>query len=147
MQNFINDGYTESAYLRPIDRLHGEVRFQFRPMLVEERALVFEKSGQVKQDDYERRSASLIVKKLVSWSLTVPDNGEDKPLPITAINFLRLKPAIYTRITAIVLGLDTSDADPLLEQSHKMQQTDDVYESALNATSVGVTREARDEKN
>jgi hypothetical protein len=148
MSDVIFDGYTEKAYIKAIPRIHGEVRFEFRPMLVEERSQLFEGSGKMSADLYERKSAKTVSQKIVSWSVTqgVID-GEEIPYPVSPVNFLRLKPALYQRMTSIIVGLDAGDADPLLSDGEKAEQIDEQYESALQEQPIGIIREVRNEKN
>lgn len=105
--DYIPEGYTEEGYIREVPGLHGSVRFTFRPMLVVERAALFgQRMLSLSDELQDRRCADVLCGLLVSWSLT---DTEGRPLAVTAENILRLKPALFQRMLAIVAGVEPSD--------------------------------------
>lgn len=142
--NFIPDGYTESAFVRAIPNIHGDFRFEYRPMLVEERTPLLAASNSMKPDAYDRKCAAELAKKLVSWDLA---DEKGNAVPISAANILRLKPKLWGRVFAIVAGLDAHDGDPGLSVEKKGPDDDDQYESALSGKPVGDVRQEGDAKN
>ncbi len=105
--DYIPEGYTEEGYIREVPGLHGPVRFTFRPMLVVERAALFGQRMLSMPDELQdRRCADVLCGCLVSWSVT---DAEGRPLAVTAENILRLKPALFQRMLAIVSGVEPSD--------------------------------------
>lgn len=114
--DYIPDGYTEEGYIREVPGLHGPVRFTFRPMLVVQRAGLFgQRTLSLPDELQDRRCADVLCAQLVSWSVT---DSEGRPLAVTAENILRLKPALFQRILAIVSGVEPSDIYRT-ERSHR----------------------------
>ncbi len=46
--NYFHDGYTQSGFIAAVPRMHGELRFTYRPALVEERSQLSEAARQLK---------------------------------------------------------------------------------------------------
>lgn len=105
--DYIPEGYTEEGYIREAPGLHGPVRFTFRPMSVVERAALFsQRMLALPEELQDRRCADVLCGQLVSWSVL---DAQGEPLALTAENILRLKPALFQRLLAIVSGLEPSD--------------------------------------
>lgn len=133
MLNYIpDDGYTEKAYIGAKPGFYGEFRFEYRPMLIEERGPLFAAAGKMPSDAYSRKCAAEVAKKLRSWSLV---DAKGQPVPVSAANILRLKPTLHDRLFEIVLGLATSDTDPQWDDDHKDAAAEAQYESALTGKS------------
>jgi hypothetical protein len=134
MLNYIpNDGYTEDAYIEALPGFYGEFRFKFRPMLIEERAALFNQNDKLPPAEYERKCAAALSNKLVEWSLI---DKAGKQVPVSAQNILRLKPNLNGRIFGIVLGTQATDIDPLWSESKKESSAEQKYESAITGASV-----------
>lgn len=108
--NYIRDGFTQCGYIAPIDRLHGELRFSFRPMLPEEVAAM-----DMFRSNFEREPAKVIAKvtavcasKLIAWS----EVADGTPIPINEISIKRLRPQVLTKLFNIISGDRASDEDP-----------------------------------
>lgn len=139
-----NDGYTEPGYIQAAQGFHGEFRFTFRPVLVEERAKILAAGSTTAAEEYERMCAAALAKKIVSWEL------KDKAgnlVAVSAGNILRLKPKLNSRLFGIVTGLEASDIDPLWSDAAKTEAVETKFESALSGQSAGESREEGDEKN
>lgn len=126
-----DDGYTELGYIKANGRFHGEFRFEFRPMLIEERGPLFAAAGKMAADAYSRKCAAEVAKKLESWSLL---DRQRHPVAISPANVLRLKPKLHDRLFEIVLGLASSDLDPTWDEQSKQEIAEQHYESALGVS-------------
>ena len=139
-----NDGYTEDGYIEAEPGMYGELRFSYRPFLVEEQAKLLASNKKLASDEYERYSASEMAKKIVSWTLL--DKAKNI-VPVSAANILRLKPKLKARLENIVCSFTPSDIDPLLPVENKIDAAETKYESALTGISTATIREEGDEKN
>lgn len=143
--NYIPDGYTETGYIAEVPRIHGEVRFTFRPMLNEERAIVYgRRAKELSPRELEQQFAAEIVARVNEWSL-VQDDGS--PLAITRENVLRLKPMLFQRLFQIVAGSDASDVDPTWPQEAKAEVADAKIEATLLDRPAGAVLQEHREKN
>jgi len=133
-----DDGYTEMAYIEAKLGMHGEFRFEYRPLLVEQRSLALRTMNELKDEEQDVVVAKKLASQLTSWSI-------DKPVAYETVR--RLHPAIFYRVWGIVLGTSASDLDPKWLDEKKKRDTELLVESAAVAAPVGVVREAHDEKN
>lgn len=140
--NFIYDGYTEKGFIKATE-LNDDFRFEYRPMLIDKREILWEDSKKLKADLAEQKIAMGLVHQIVSWDI-VDEKGQ--PADITARNLLRLKPALWGKMASIVGGYIPSDVDPLLEAEEQEQATKDLIESSLDKTASQL-KEVADEKN
>lgn len=140
IKGIINDGYTEKAYLSEVAGIHPEVRFKFRPMLIErfldmEEAFQREKSLKVKR----QISATYLEEQLVEWDLR---DDKDQVVSIKAPLLIRLKPLLYNKIFAIVVGDAATEQDPTWDDE---ERTEDVKKRL--AMFSNETPESTDPKN
>ena len=142
--DYIPDGYTEAAFVRAVQHVHGDFRFVYRPMLVEERGPLLAVSATMKPDVFDQKCATEISRRLVSWSLT---DAQGNTVQHSTPNVLRLKPKLFARVFAIVTGLEPSDADPEWKDSQQDEAATEQFESALRGRPVGDTRQEGDAKN
>src|SRR5262245_5279408 len=98
---FINDGYTVKAAIKARPGLHGELRFTYRPGTLEERETEYSGRGQTAKGAIKSMS-ELLAKKLEGWSI---DGFEP-----TAANIVKLKPSLFDRLFAVVVGLSPDDS-------------------------------------
>jgi hypothetical protein len=113
---FIEDGYTATAYIAARRNIHSEVRFSFRPCVVEERTKVI---NAVRKDDdnADLITGDMLSKKITKWSLP---SGK-----LNAKSIMKLKPAIFNRLFDIVItGIDGGDVDP--DKSDKSTKENDL---------------------
>lgn len=147
-QNIINEGYTRKGYIAQVDRdqrgiqtevLHGELEFEYRPMLPEEVEELTAAVDAASPTKSIHLVAAAIVGKLVSWGevTAVKQDGKvifDKFVPVP-INFEAVRrlpyPMIY-RLRNIITGTSASDLRP---QASKEEQSD--YEKGLKAIMDG----------
>jgi hypothetical protein len=142
--NYFCDGYTQPGFIAAAPRLHGELRFTFRPALVEERSQLVDAAGRLKSDAYDRQAAAFLAQKLVAWELV---DGEGRGVAVSAAALLRLHPELFVKLHRIVLGWMASDVDPRWTEEAIERAAEEQYESALSGKSVGEVRQERDEKN
>ena len=102
---FITDDCIEKSYIKAVNRMHPECRFEFRPILAEDRAEFIHRIG--KEEDAkraERIAGKALADHLVSWSL-----GDD----VSPARIMKLKPSLLARLVTIVLYADDpGDDDP-----------------------------------
>lgn len=98
---FIPDGYTVTATVNARPGLHGALTFTHRPATLEERETEFAGRGSSARSAIESM-ARLLSRKIQSWSL--------EGIEITAGNLVRLKPALFDRLFAVVVGLTADDS-------------------------------------
>ena len=120
MPSYIHDGYNETAFIRGVPHLYGDVRFTFRPMLAEDRAEFVERGSKLKARDQTRRSAELIEHHVLEWNV---ERLDGKPVPITAEAILRLHPNLFNRILWVVTGTEPWDEDPGIEGQPRTSAT------------------------
>jgi len=142
--SYFHDGYTQPGFIRAVPLLHGELRFTFRPALVEQRSQLVDAAGRLKSDAYDRHVATFLAEKLVGWDLA-DESGRD--VAISATNLLRLHPEVFIKLHRIVLGWIASDIDPRWSDDDQQDVVEDQYESALAGQTVGEARQERIEKN
>jgi len=143
--NFIpDDGYTEQGFIKADHHLHGELRFKFRPVLVERRSQHLAKIEDVTGDEFDRVTAKIVNDHLKEWDLK---DAKGEVVEITPKWLLRLKPQLFVRLHSIIIGTDTSDTDPKWKDDVKDEHTDQSLESALSKTDVGSVRQGASEKN
>ncbi|HUT13889.1 MAG TPA: hypothetical protein VMY42_25595 [Thermoguttaceae bacterium] len=139
------DGYTEPGFIQGIPGLHDvDLRFSYRPMLVEERARVLAAMEKMKPDMAEIRAAEEIALRLATWDMT---DARGEPVGINAHIVRRIKPAMFNRLWGIVLGTEPSDIDPQWGEDTKTEVAGEQFEAAVGPEPVGDVRARTDEKN
>ena len=108
--NYIRDGFTQAGYIAEVENLHGECRFNYRPMLPEESLKMDIFRGQFFNDGTKivNEIATLLQPRIESWSESV--DGE--PLKITVVNLRRIRPQLLHKLYDVVSGNRASDTDP-----------------------------------
>lgn len=145
MMDFIPDGYTESAYIKSEDRVHGEFRFTYRPMLVEERTILYSKAMEHLSDEAQlKKRAAAVVARIQSWSLL---DAKGQAAPIKVETYLRLKAPLFWRVLNIVVGADAGDLDPEAEAADTLALIDQRIQAAVEGRGVAELRETADAKN
>jgi hypothetical protein len=107
--DFIDDGYTEEAYIAARAGFYGEHRFKYRPMLAKATAAMAEKADRSLDGSIADDRADAIAKHLLLWDMR---DSKGSLVPITAANLKRLKPTLFMRLFNLLAGYDPSDADP-----------------------------------
>lgn len=142
MGSVIYDGLTQKAFIAEVPRLHGELRFKFRPPTTETINRFID--GLKKQSLVAlcKAETEAMAAKVVEWSLLDMDG---QPLPIKNATVAHLQPSLFNRLKDIVLyGREGGDADPAEEIKELQDDTADAAEQGLN---IAQLREDRDAKN
>ena len=142
--NYYHDGYTELGYVAAVPRLHGALRFSYRPALVEERSQLVDAASRLKSQLYDRYLAAFVADRLLSWDV---EDTDGNAVPITGASLLRLQPELFVKLHRIVLGSHASDLDPQWPSEAEDRLFDHATAAALNGQSIAEVREEHDEKN
>lgn len=103
MQNFIDDGYTDQGYIAAVPGLHGELRFEYRPVPYRDRTIITDAVRSKPPAEAAATVAATIARFLVSWSFAEK---------IEVKNILRLRPRLVDGIYYRIMGAEASDPDP-----------------------------------
>lgn len=145
MLDFIPDGYTESGFIQAVAGLHGEFRFSFRPMLIEERSVILsERMTRLPEEQQDLKTAKAMQARLVTWSLR---DAQGACVPIELGEIRRLKPALFRRLFLIVAGLEPSDPTPESPSVERLIANSLALDAALAGVPIGELSEERDRKN
>lgn len=107
----IRDGFTQRGYVKAVEGLHGELKFNFRPMLpeeVEELEALRDTANQNNASKIRSKIGEELAKRLTSWSVQF----EDKPAEISPLNVRSLRTSLQTKVYNIVAGFAPTDIDP-----------------------------------
>lgn len=145
MLDYIPDGYTEGGYISPADGFHGPLRFEFRPMLVDERALLYgEAIKRLPEDAQLKKRAQAVASRIKSWSLL---DAAGQAVPVNVDRLLRLKPELFYKLLNVVIGLEASDVDPEAALDRHLAVLDERLQALVSSQPAGDLREAADVKN
>jgi len=110
--SFIPDGYTQNVYFRELSGIHGEFRGRCRPLIMIQQGQV-QRELQLAEDDWEKRqwiAARWITQQFVDWNVKQPGG---QPVDHKDINqVIRLRPALFNRLWAVLNNQDGGDVDP-----------------------------------
>ncbi len=138
---YIHDGYTRDGYIAAREGLHPAVRFKYRPVMPQDRAVIFRKI-QVADDPRrgEEISAAAVVQSIEEWDIRKQDGSLVK---LATSQALRLVPSVIDRLFLIVMGSSGTDSDPEASIEDRAERADSDLEAAL----AGTTPEELEEKN
>lgn len=144
--NYIpDDGYTEPGYIAGVPGLHPRpLRFTFRPPLPEERVEHAAALEQLKGVQEQLACHAFIAEKLKTWDHVDKDG---KPIPVSAVNVGRMKPALVNLLYAIVAGYAASEIDPDWGEETKQEVVAVAYQSAKFDAMPGEVRQQEAEGN
>jgi len=120
----IKKGIVRRGFIKPVERLHEGLAFDFRPMLPEEVfALDVECINRRQKDpkEYYRFLARALATRLHKWS----EQEDDKPLAITGENVASLPISILDRLRAIVCLNEPTDEPPSASDQDKSDLASD----------------------
>ena len=137
-----DDGYTFDGYIAPVDGLHGELRFSYRPFLAAEKSTLQHKVKMA--SDPTLHYADAVAGRLTAWSLVGP-KGEG--VLITAASMRRVNPPLLDKLMDIVLGLRATDVDATWVETAKNEATAAAAVAAETGATVGAVLEQQTEKN
>ena len=128
ISNYVpKDGYTLKGYIAAEKGIHNEFRFEYRPMMTEQKVAMNNGLTRRAKDplDQERFLAKLVAANhLVSWDL-FDERGDEVPVSANAI-LENLLPPIWTKICSIVMQAMPSDVDPSADDESKDQVFNEV---------------------
>lgn len=138
---YIHDGYTVAGYIQEAPRLYPAVRFTYRPVLAQNRAVVFREIQRANDPRKEETIAAEAVKAQVQeWDII---DHEGRAVGIAASNILRLQPQLFSRMFRMVMGDAAPDEDPLIADDERNEDS----ERSLAAAFAGEGPETADAKN
>lgn len=144
--NFIpfDDGYTLKGYIKPVEGLHGALRFSFRPTPVVLRSQWLKAVDGVSDEEYERRTAAIFETKITQWDFK---DLEGHPLSVSASNALHLHPVLFRRLEGIILGSHPTDIDPQWTQDEQQASANEALQAVLQGTDPATIQQNQDAKN
>ena len=112
--DFIEDGYTERAYIAGVDRVHGPLEFEFRPALVKtaDKITGMIQGERPNWDAFADAAAKALARDpglLKSWSLK---DSRGNAVPISEANLLRVRNLLFHKLWMIVALQMPSDRLP-----------------------------------
>lgn len=126
---YIHDGYTADGFIAESPRLHPSLRFTYRPMLAQNRTVVFREIAKCTDPRKEETLAAQTIKsQVLSWDL-VDENG--KAVDLTVSNILRVQPRLLSRLFDVVTGTQASDEDPQRSSDENAKQAEDQLAAAF----------------
>lgn len=141
---FIEDGYVEQVYLAGVDRLHAPLRFERRPVLVNELSAYQRLIAKAKEEETEAVAAKWAAGRLVSWD---GRDGKGQPLAINAANVSRLHPKLFFRLLSVLRGDEAGDIDPDWPAKEAEQECKDRAAAESAGQTLAAWRAERDAKN
>lgn len=142
MLNLIPDGYTETGYIAEEPRVHGELRFTYRPMLAEERDGIDKACRNLTVAQQHANYRKVLVAKLKSWDMT---DQKGNAAEITDANIRIMRPVLFDRLYNVVAGYRASDVEK--SGSDEGGNIDHLLEAASLGAPFGLVTELADEKN
>ena len=114
-----DDGYTETAYIAAVPRVHSAAKIKYRPTPIEDRADLLSQIRTATMENDERKVAKMMIaavaSRIVSWEF-FDDNGkriEDGIPAVNADSVRKIRPSLFARLEAIVFyGTDGGDVPP-----------------------------------
>ena len=138
------DGYTEPGFIRAEEGLHGDLRFLFRPLLVERQAAIITSLETMKSGPKVRKIARVLAEQITDWSLI---DGQRDPVPVTEATASSVLTLDKRRRKGIVLGTEPTDIDPQWEQERTNEEQAFQSQAAESETPVGQVKEEAHRKN
>lgn len=135
---YTHDGYTAHGYIAAVAAQCPELRFEYRPVLSQDRAVIDHEIRNSDPRKQESLAAQVMAKHVQSWNLQRPESlgSEDmETIPLEVSDILCIAPTITDAIYQIVMGRVTSDEDPKLSDEERNEQTASAFDVALSGTS------------
>lgn len=122
----IDDGYSRKAYIAPRRGLHDAVRFEYRPLVVKQKARHLQEMRTLGLEDQQVKAAEVLNKQIVSWSI---------PLQRKESIIINLTPTLFDRMWEIVNGNDGGDMDPDEQSATPTNEAADAKNSLAGCSS------------
>lgn len=142
--DYVSDGYTASGYIAEVPGLHGELRFRYRPFLVEEDVTLAVATEKLDRSKANRAYVAQVAAKLVEWSLV---DADGKAVEISSASVARLSIPLWYRLKSIMLGIGPSDTDPKASDSQADEEAGLLLASIMEGKPIGQAAEEANEKN
>ncbi len=142
--DYVSDGYTAKGYIAEVPGLHKALRFQYRPMLAEDEAVLAEATKRLDARKAVLAYASAIATRLVSWSL-VDEQG--KAVPVTEYAVRHVGIPLHYKLRYIITGVSASDIDPEADATSQAAAVDADLQAAIAGTTTARIVEEADRKN
>src|SRR5436309_10839864 len=104
--NYLADGYTQPGYLKAVPNLYEDLRFTYRPAVIEERSQILAGFSTTKPDAFDRKVAQFLAQKFKTWDVVDP-RGQD--VEVSAAAILRLPPELFQKLWQVVGGFEACD--------------------------------------
>jgi len=128
-QGYIHDGYTRHGYIKAKERLHPALRFEYRPVMVQNRTVAFKRIEQAGDPRREEQIAAKTIQiHLECWDLL---DHEGKTVPSHVDHILRVEPNLFQKLFGVIMGSLVSDEDPGLGDADSQKKLNDEDELAF----------------
>jgi len=128
--NYIDDGYTLTAYIAAVPGVHDECEIKYRPALPRQRAGIFEAIGKKKAAEAEDIAARSIAEYVKDWDNIRDSAGNEITVSTHAAS--HLPPKLSHRMFQIVMGNEGGDERPDDSPSETPSAIDDEVERILS---------------
>lgn len=146
-KNIIRDGYTRTGYIAAVERLHDELRFEYRPMLPEQVETLQDATEKKTPSEGIRLVAAALAKQITSWSETAGEDANATPVPINFEHVRRLHFSVINKLYRIVAGISPSDPVPEAKEAEQDEYVASLLASATEGRAIGVIEAEKAEKN
>ena len=102
---YIHDGYTRDGYIAEVPRLYPALRFKYRPLVAQERAIVYDQIEKADVKTAELHGAQSIFARVASWDLK---DSKGTTVKLSVESILRVQPQLEARVLSMVLGSQLS---------------------------------------
>lgn len=130
---WIHDGYTRIAFIaKDPSGLYPDVSITYRPMLVQDQAVIFHEME--KADPRRRQSiaADAIRQRIVTWDLKGIEHGKTEDI-------LKIQPRLFNRMFDIIMGYEGGDPNP--DEDIELSNTEQSLADALRGPTVSLREE------
>lgn len=137
----IPDGYTVHGYIAEVPRLYPALRFTYRPVLTQHRAIIFREIAKANDPNKEETiAAQAIARSVTGWDMK---DAKGESVSLSTSSILRVQPKLLGRLFRIAMGDEAPDEDPNISATER----DEKAGSDLAAALAGITPEEADAKN
>ncbi|HTU24452.1 MAG TPA: hypothetical protein VMF30_03575 [Pirellulales bacterium] len=138
------DGYTERGWIAAVAGRHDGLRFDYRPVLAEERHELAAAAAGMTAHEFDARLARFVAQRIVGWDRV---DALGQPAHVSAAAVQALPGEMFVRLGRIVLGTAASDIDPAWPAGARERLLAHAAEAAARGRPIGEVREENDEKN
>ena len=99
---YIHDGYTRRGYINAAKHLHPALRFEYRPMLLQNRSVIFRQIEQAHDPSREETVAARAVASQLKWWDLKDHKGETVAIALDHV--LNVEPNLSVKLFQIEIG-------------------------------------------